>query len=53
MEQKSFPPFSDLSLKEAWKILMNRLELFILEDKTRMSMIKRWINEQDIEDRLA
>lgn len=32
---------------------MNRLELFILEDKTRMSMIKRWINEQDVEDRLA
>lgn len=32
---------------------MNRLELFILEDKTRMSMIKRWINEQGVEDRLA
>lgn len=32
---------------------MNRLELFILEDKTRMNMIKRWINEQDVEDRLA
>jgi len=32
---------------------MNRLELFILEDKTRMNMIKRWINEQGVEDRLA
>ena len=28
---------------------MNRLELFILEDKTRMNMIKRWINEQDVD----